>query len=123
MPQAAAAPTRTVRLTTSLLPLINAGHVSSIWHDILPIPPPPSSNGARSPVANSSSPRQPPAFPFPTSAFKFVCRASKTIFADRDRERRRRHTGNEDPLLESLQEKRKVVVLTLDGSLCNGYST
>ncbi|CAI5514703.1 unnamed protein product [Closterium sp. Naga37s-1] len=40
-----------------------------------------------------------------------------SVSADRGSESRRRRGENEDPLLESLREKRKVVVLTLDGSL------
>ncbi|CAI7741587.1 unnamed protein product [Closterium sp. NIES-54] len=99
--------TRTVGSSTSLLPLINAGHVSSIWHDILLIPPPPS------PASGSSSPpRHPSVSPFPTSAFSFVCLPPEIPlrrFCGSRKLRRR-----DDPLF--LLEKR-MVVMALDGSL------
>ncbi|CAI5531825.1 unnamed protein product [Closterium sp. Naga37s-1] len=96
------APPRTVGSSTSILPLINAGHVSSIWHDILLNPPP-------SPANEFSSPRH-PGPPFPACTFSFVCRSAKSPSADcGSRELRRR----DDPLF--LREKRKVV-LGLDGS-------
>ncbi|CAI5531810.1 unnamed protein product [Closterium sp. Naga37s-1] len=78
--------------------------MSSIWHDILLIPPP-------SPANEFSSPRH-PGPPFPACTFSFVCRSAKSPSADcgpGSRKLRRR----DDPLF--LREKRKVV-LGLDGS-------
>ncbi|CAI5457769.1 unnamed protein product [Closterium sp. Yama58-4] len=99
--------TRIVGSSTSLLPLINAGHVSSIWHDILLIPPP-----ASPPSGSSSPPRHRSVSPFSTPAFSFVCRSAKSLSADCGGSRRLRR--RDDPLF--LREKR-MVVIALDGSL------
>ncbi|CAI5457874.1 unnamed protein product [Closterium sp. Yama58-4] len=98
------APTRTVGSSTRILPLINAGHVSSIWHDILLMPPPPS--------ANSFAPRH-PGPPFPACTFSFVCRAAAKSPSAADRGGSQKLRRRDDPLF--LREKR-VIVLGLDGS-------